>query len=141
MNDKKIIGIDLGATNIRGGLVNGSQLSGINSKRINSSGSVEDVMKDIYAIIDGLKPISKLVLTITGDNGVEFAEHLRTEHTISISKCISTGINLKTYKIITCIFNFNFSNEGAPHNTKTKFSFVSDKYSIILSVIQCHCFA
>src|SRR5580698_10660323 len=54
MNDKKIIGIDLGATNIRGGLVNGSQLSGINSKRINSSGSVEDVMKDIYAIIDGL---------------------------------------------------------------------------------------
>jgi glucokinase len=54
MNDKKIIGVDLGATNIRGGLVNGTQLSGINSKRINSSGSVEEVMKDIYAIIDGL---------------------------------------------------------------------------------------
>ncbi|HTB26710.1 MAG TPA: ROK family protein [Puia sp.] len=54
MDDKKIIGIDLGATNIRGGLVNGASLSGINSKRINSSGSVEDVMKDIYAIIDGL---------------------------------------------------------------------------------------
>ena len=54
MDDKKIIGIDLGATNIRGGLVNGTSLSGINSKRINSSGSVEDVMKDIYAIIDGL---------------------------------------------------------------------------------------
>ncbi len=54
MNDKKIIGIDLGATNIRGGLVDGTQLSGINSKRINSSGSVEDVMKDVYAIIDSL---------------------------------------------------------------------------------------
>ena len=54
MNDKKIIGIDLGATNIRGGLVSGTQLSGINSKRINSSGSVEDVLKDIYAIIDSL---------------------------------------------------------------------------------------
>jgi glucokinase len=54
MYDKKIIGIDLGATNIRGGLVNGTSLSGMNSKRINSSGSVEEVMKDIYAIIDSL---------------------------------------------------------------------------------------
>jgi glucokinase len=54
MYDKKIIGIDLGATNIRGGLVNGTSLSGMNSKRINSSGSVEEVMKDMYAIIDSL---------------------------------------------------------------------------------------
>lgn len=55
MNDKKIIGIDLGATNIRGGLVNGSQLSRMNSKRINSLGSVEDVLSDVFAIIDSLK--------------------------------------------------------------------------------------
>jgi len=55
MNDKKIIGIDLGATNIRGGLVNGSQLSKINSKRINSKGSVEEVLSDVFDIIDGLK--------------------------------------------------------------------------------------
>ncbi|HEV3224837.1 MAG TPA: ROK family protein [Puia sp.] len=54
MDNKKIIGIDLGATNIRGGLVNGTRLSGMNSKRINSSGSVEDVMNDMYEIIDGL---------------------------------------------------------------------------------------
>jgi glucokinase len=54
MYDKKIIGIDLGATNIRGGLVNGTSLSGLNLKRINSSGSVEEVMKDMYAIIDSL---------------------------------------------------------------------------------------
>jgi glucokinase len=54
MYDKKIIGIDLGATNIRGGLVNGTSLSGMNSKRINSSGSVEEVMKDMYTIIDSL---------------------------------------------------------------------------------------
>jgi glucokinase len=54
MYDKKIIGIDLGATNIRGGLVNGTSLSGMNSKRINSSGSVKEVMKDIYTIIDSL---------------------------------------------------------------------------------------
>jgi glucokinase len=55
MNDKKIIGIDLGATNIRGGLVNGTQLSKINSKRINSAGSVEEVLSDIFDIIDALK--------------------------------------------------------------------------------------
>ncbi len=54
MNNKKIIGIDLGATNIRAGLVNGSDLIEIKSKRINSSGSVEDVLADIYAITDGL---------------------------------------------------------------------------------------
>ncbi len=54
MNDQKIIGIDLGATNIRGGLVNGSQLSKINSKRINSAGSVEEVLSDVFDMIDGL---------------------------------------------------------------------------------------
>lgn len=54
MNDKRIIGIDLGATNIRGGLVNGMQLSGLNSRRINSSGTVEDVMRDVFGIIDNL---------------------------------------------------------------------------------------
>jgi len=55
MHDKKIIGIDLGATNIRGGLINGKQLSQINSKRINSSGSVDDVLNDIFEIVDNLK--------------------------------------------------------------------------------------
>lgn len=54
MNDKKIIGIDLGATNIRGGLVNGNRLSGINSRRINNSGSIEDVLEDVFTIIEGL---------------------------------------------------------------------------------------
>ena len=54
MNDKKIIGIDLGATNIRVGLVNGSHLSEIKSKRINSDGSVEEVLNDIFSITDGL---------------------------------------------------------------------------------------
>lgn len=52
MTEKKVIGIDLGATNIRGGLVSGSQLSPIKSKRINSAGSVNDVVEDIFSIID-----------------------------------------------------------------------------------------
>ena len=52
MNNKKIIGIDLGATNIRGGVVCGSNIIEIKSKPINSMGSVEDVLEDIYHIID-----------------------------------------------------------------------------------------
>src|SRR5579862_2852228 len=52
MDDKKIIGIDLGATNIRGGLVIGNTLSNINSKRINNAGTVEEVLKDVFAIIE-----------------------------------------------------------------------------------------
>ncbi|HXB44755.1 MAG TPA: ROK family protein [Puia sp.] len=54
MNDRKIIGIDLGATNIRGGLVKGTELSKINAKRINSAGSVDEVMADVFAIIESL---------------------------------------------------------------------------------------
>jgi glucokinase len=52
MNDKKIIGIDLGATNIRGGLVSGNKLSEIYSKRIKSEGTAEEVLKDVFAIIE-----------------------------------------------------------------------------------------
>ncbi|MDR3712639.1 MAG: ROK family protein [Puia sp.] len=50
----KVIGIDLGATNIRGAVVNGNNLSDIISVRIHSDGSVEDVLGDIYHVIDAL---------------------------------------------------------------------------------------
>jgi glucokinase len=54
MSDQKVIGMDLGATNIRGGLVEKGRLSQIHSRRIQSAGTVEDVLKDIYSIIDQL---------------------------------------------------------------------------------------
>jgi glucokinase len=54
MNDQKVIGLDLGASNIRGGLVQGNDLSQIHSRRIQSSGTVEEVLDDIYSIIDPL---------------------------------------------------------------------------------------
>jgi glucokinase len=54
MKNKQIIGLDLGATNIRGGLVDGTKLSGILSRRIKSAGSVDDVMEDITGVIDDL---------------------------------------------------------------------------------------
>lgn len=52
--DTKVIGIDLGATNIRGAVVTGSTLSEIVSARIHSAGSVEDVLNDIYQVVDAL---------------------------------------------------------------------------------------
>src|ERR1700709_1930396 len=52
--DTKVIGIDLGATNIRGSIVTGNSLSDIVSARIHSDGSVEDVLNDIYQVVDAL---------------------------------------------------------------------------------------
>jgi glucokinase len=54
MNDKKIIGVDFGATNVRAGLVDGTQLSEIKSRRINSAGSVDEVLEDLFLIVDQL---------------------------------------------------------------------------------------
>ncbi len=54
MTEAKVIGIDLGATNIRAGLVHGSVINKIQSKRINSAGSVDDVLADFYLLIDVL---------------------------------------------------------------------------------------
>lgn len=52
--DINVIGIDLGATNIRGAVVSGDSLSDIISVRIHSDGAMEDVLGDIYHVIDTL---------------------------------------------------------------------------------------
>lgn len=54
MTDKKVIGIDLGATNIRGAVVSGYALSEIVSARIHREGSMEDVLDDIHQVVDAL---------------------------------------------------------------------------------------
>jgi glucokinase len=54
MSGEEVIGIDLGATNIRGAVVSGDSLADIVSVRIHSDGEVEDVLKDIYQVIDAL---------------------------------------------------------------------------------------
>ena len=54
MDNENIIGIDLGATNIRGGIVIDNKLSKINSNRIHSSGTVEEVMQDVFGLVDNL---------------------------------------------------------------------------------------
>ena len=74
MNDKKIIGIDLGATNIRGAVVSGDALSGIISVRIHSDGTVEDVLGDIYQVIDALMTDSVAAVGIGVPSVVDVAE-------------------------------------------------------------------
>ena len=54
MKSEKIIGIDLGATNIRGAIVNEESLSDIVSRRIHIKGTQEEVLEDVYWLIDPL---------------------------------------------------------------------------------------
>lgn len=54
MDHKAVIGIDLGATNIRGGLVSGKEITGIHAMPIRSKGAVGEVLEDIFRIADPL---------------------------------------------------------------------------------------
>lgn len=54
MNHSGVIGIDLGATNIRGGLVIGKEIANITAKPIRSQGTVEEVLEDVFSITDPL---------------------------------------------------------------------------------------
>jgi glucokinase len=51
---EKVIGIDLGATNIRGAVVHEENLSDIITQRIHSKGSEEEVLNDVFAVADQL---------------------------------------------------------------------------------------
>jgi len=50
----KVIGIDLGATNIRGAVVSDDNVSEIISRRIQTRGTKEQVLGDVYSLIDAL---------------------------------------------------------------------------------------
>jgi len=54
MAEEKIIGIDLGATNIRGAVVFENNLSEIITQRVNSKGSEKEVLNDVFALTDTL---------------------------------------------------------------------------------------
>ena len=54
METVKIIGVDLGATNIRGAIVSGESIGEIKSQRINTKGTEEQVLQDVFTIIDAL---------------------------------------------------------------------------------------
>ncbi len=54
MDSGNIIGIDLGGTNVRAGIVHGNNLSGIISKKFNASGTQEEVLNELFSLIDKL---------------------------------------------------------------------------------------
>jgi glucokinase len=62
MNEKTILGIDLGGTNIRAGLVKDKSLGEIRSKRINSQGTTDEVLEDIFSFTDTI--INNSVISI-----------------------------------------------------------------------------
>lgn len=72
--DIKVIGIDLGATNIRGASVTGNALSDIVSARIHSNGSVKEVLNDIYQVVDVLIDDSVKAIGIGVPSVVDIAE-------------------------------------------------------------------
>lgn len=54
MQEKNILGIDMGGTNIRGGLLKEGILTSVLSKKLNANGSVEDVLGELFSITDEL---------------------------------------------------------------------------------------
>jgi len=48
------IGIDLGGTNIRGGLVNGKELTNITSERINAKETAEEIIQQLFNLTERL---------------------------------------------------------------------------------------
>ncbi len=54
MSKEKVIGVDLGATNIRAAVVSEDTISAIESKRINSNGSEQEVLKDVFEAVDSV---------------------------------------------------------------------------------------
>src|SRR5436190_4618704 len=54
MNKEKVIGIDLSATNVRGAHVTEDEISEIESKRIRSNGTEQEVLDDVFELADQL---------------------------------------------------------------------------------------
>ena len=56
MKEKNILGLDLGGTNARAGLVRNQQLGEVSSIKINPKGSVDEVLGQVCGLIDKAKP-------------------------------------------------------------------------------------
>ena len=54
MDNKNIIGIDMGGTNVRAGLVRDNELTHIISKRINSRVTSDEVLQQLFSLTDEL---------------------------------------------------------------------------------------
>lgn len=102
MNKQTIIGIDLGGTNIRGGWVNDNILSNIKQERIESKKSSEEVLQQLFNLIDSLMNesvkaigigVPGLVDAITGD--VYDVVHIPSWKEIPLQKIIKERYRLQ----------------------------------------------
>ncbi len=72
------IGIDLGGTNIRGGLVNGKELTNITSERINAKAPAEEIVQQLFNLTERLinGSVSAIGIGVPGlvdeDRGIVF---------------------------------------------------------------------
>jgi len=74
MEQIKIIGIDLGATNVRGAVVDDQAISEIISQRINTLGTEQQVLEDVFTIADKLIDNSVKAIGIGVPSVVDVAE-------------------------------------------------------------------
>jgi glucokinase len=54
VSDPAVIGVDLGGTNVRAGLVEGGRLADVRSVAVRSQGSERDVLEDMFGAIDAV---------------------------------------------------------------------------------------
>lgn len=54
MKQSSVIGIDMGGTQLRGGVVRGNEVSGIVSASVHSEGSVDQVLEQLFALVQQL---------------------------------------------------------------------------------------
>ncbi|MBL7698833.1 MAG: ROK family protein [Chitinophagaceae bacterium] len=78
MNYTNTIGIDLGGTNIRGGLVNGKQIVQIESQRINSQAPAEEIVTQLFNVTEKIinETVTAIGIGVPGlvneENGIVF---------------------------------------------------------------------
>ena len=89
MTNTYILGIDMGGTNVRAGMVSDNKLNKIISKRINSQGSVDEVVEQLFSLGDEL--ISNEVTSI----GIGVPGLINTEE-----KMVYDVVNIPSWKKI-----------------------------------------
>ena len=78
MEEKRLIGVDLGGTNVRAAHISSEGIEKMNIEAVKSKGSVQDVLEQIYGLIDqlGLEGIEGIGLGVPGpvdeDRGIVY---------------------------------------------------------------------
>jgi glucokinase len=104
MEDAKVIGIDLGATNIRGALVTDDLHSDIVSRRIKSDGTEEEVLEDVFWVVDKLIDSTVKAIGIGVPSVVDVAEgivydvqHIPSWKEVHLKSIMEARYNIPVY--------------------------------------------